>query len=75
MLKRPRTPTTNPAMDYHTADSEHALKRARPFGLMDEVLFHTPTCSQLVLCVIIFSLCARSFEFLWAFLGKVKLFS
>uniref|UniRef100_A0A164W506 TOPLESS zinc finger domain-containing protein n=1 Tax=Daucus carota subsp. sativus TaxID=79200 RepID=A0A164W506_DAUCS len=36
MLKRPRTPTTNPAMDYHTADSDHALKRARPFGLMDE---------------------------------------
>lgn len=35
MLKRPRTPTTNPAMDYHTADSD-ALKRARPFGLMDE---------------------------------------
>ena len=50
MLKRPRTPTTNPAMDYHTADSDHALKRARPFGLMDEVLSNT-TCSQLVLCL------------------------
>lgn len=69
MLKRPRTPTTNPAMDYHTADSEHALKRTRPFGLMDEVL-STLTCSQLVFCIILFSLCARSYEFLWALWGK-----
>ncbi|CAM8938645.1 unnamed protein product [Rhodiola kirilowii] len=36
MLKRPRTPTNNPAMDYQTADSEHVLKRPRPFGLSDE---------------------------------------
>lgn len=37
MSKRPRTPTNNPAMDYQTADSEHVLKRARPFGMSDEV--------------------------------------
>ncbi|GMY35822.1 topless-related protein 4-like [Fagus crenata] len=37
ILKRPRTPTNNPAMDYQTADSEHVLKRSRPFGMPDEV--------------------------------------
>ncbi|XP_058226713.1 topless-related protein 4-like [Rhododendron vialii] len=38
MLKRPRTPPpSNLAMDYQTADSEHMLKRSRPFGLSDEV--------------------------------------
>ncbi|XP_055960299.1 topless-related protein 4-like isoform X2 [Mercurialis annua] len=37
ILKRPRTPTNNPAMDYQTADSEHVLKRTRPFGISDEV--------------------------------------
>ncbi|KAK9282441.1 hypothetical protein L1049_005359 [Liquidambar formosana] len=37
MLKRPRTPPNNPAMDYQTADSEHVLKRSRPFGMSDEV--------------------------------------
>ncbi|KAJ6759004.1 TOPLESS-RELATED PROTEIN 1-RELATED [Salix koriyanagi] len=38
ILKRPRTPpTNNPAIDYQTADSEHVLKRPRPFGLSDEV--------------------------------------
>lgn len=38
ILKRPRTPpTNNPAMDYQTADSEHVLKRPRPFGISDEV--------------------------------------
>ncbi|PON99819.1 Topless-related protein [Trema orientale] len=37
ILKRPRTPpTNNPAMDYQTADSEHVLKRSRPFGISDE---------------------------------------
>ncbi|KAL6223866.1 hypothetical protein ACLB2K_002723 [Fragaria x ananassa] len=37
LLKRPRTPPTNkPAMDYQTADSEHVLKRPRPFGVSDE---------------------------------------
>ncbi|KAL5539764.1 hypothetical protein UlMin_003025 [Ulmus minor] len=37
ILKRPRTPPgNNPAMDYQTADSEHVLKRSRPFGLSDE---------------------------------------
>nr|XP_048324679.1 topless-related protein 4 [Ziziphus jujuba var. spinosa] len=33
MLKRPN----NPTMDYQTADSEHALKRSRPFGIPEEV--------------------------------------
>lgn len=38
ILKRPRTPpTNNPVMDYQTADSEHVLKRSRPFGVTDEV--------------------------------------
>ncbi|GAB4828259.1 Topless- protein 4 [Ancistrocladus abbreviatus] len=38
LLKRPRTPPSNSAaMDYQTADSEHVLKRARPFGISDEV--------------------------------------
>ncbi|XP_020537820.1 topless-related protein 4 isoform X2 [Jatropha curcas] len=38
IIKRPRTPpTNNPAMDYQTADSEHVLKRTRPFGISDEV--------------------------------------
>uniref|UniRef100_A0A5B7ANF3 Putative topless-related protein 4 isoform X1 n=1 Tax=Davidia involucrata TaxID=16924 RepID=A0A5B7ANF3_DAVIN len=39
ILKRPRTPpTNNSAVDYLTADSEHVLKRSRPFGISDEVL-------------------------------------
>ncbi|GAB4832838.1 Topless- protein 4 [Ancistrocladus abbreviatus] len=38
LLKRPRTPPSNSAaMDYQTADSEHVLKRSRPFGGPDEV--------------------------------------
>lgn len=38
ILKRPRTPPNNAAVDYQTADSEHALKRSRPFGMSDEVV-------------------------------------
>ncbi|XP_044471816.1 topless-related protein 4-like [Mangifera indica] len=37
LLKWPRTPTNNPGMDYQTADSEHVLKRTRPFGISEEV--------------------------------------
>ncbi|KAL2929672.1 Topless-related protein 4 [Bienertia sinuspersici] len=38
MVKRPRTPpSNNAAMDYQTADSEHVLKRSRPFGAPEEV--------------------------------------
>ncbi|AES91574.2 putative transcription factor WD40-like family [Medicago truncatula] len=37
LLKRPRTPPNNPAMDYQTADSDHVMKRTRPFGISDEV--------------------------------------
>ncbi|XP_038696642.1 topless-related protein 4-like isoform X2 [Tripterygium wilfordii] len=36
LLKRPRTPTNNLAMDYQMADSEHMLKRSRPYGIPDE---------------------------------------
>lgn len=37
ILKRPRTPpSNNAALDYQTADSEHVLKRSRPFGISDE---------------------------------------
>lgn len=48
MLKRPRTPTTNPAVDYQTADSEHVLKRTRPFGLSEEV--KSISISSVLLC-------------------------
>lgn len=38
IVKRPRTPpNNNSAMDYQTADSEHVLKRHRPFGAPEEV--------------------------------------
>ncbi|KAI4376676.1 hypothetical protein MLD38_014413 [Melastoma candidum] len=38
ILNHPRTPpTNNSVMDYQTADSEHVLKRSRPFGISDEV--------------------------------------
>ncbi|XP_047307571.1 topless-related protein 4-like isoform X2 [Impatiens glandulifera] len=41
LLKRPRSPpTNNTAADYQSADSEHVLKRARPFGMIDEVNNH-----------------------------------
>ncbi|XP_054821523.1 topless-related protein 4-like isoform X1 [Prosopis cineraria] len=42
ILKRPRTPTNNPAMDYQTADSDHVLKRTRPFGISDEQVNNLP---------------------------------
>lgn len=43
MLKRPRTPpTNNPAMDYQTADSEHLLKRSRPFGFSSDEVNNLP---------------------------------
>lgn len=44
MLKRPRTPTNNSAVDYQTADSEHMLKRSRPFGVSDEVCYIILSC-------------------------------
>ncbi|KAL9665557.1 hypothetical protein QQ045_020978 [Rhodiola kirilowii] len=37
LLKHPRTPSSNPAMDYQSADSEHVLKRPRPRAMSDEV--------------------------------------
>ncbi|KAL9224439.1 hypothetical protein vseg_000469 [Gypsophila vaccaria] len=38
MVKRPRTPPTNgTAIDYQSGDSDHVLKRPRPFGPSDEV--------------------------------------
>ena len=43
MVKRPRTPPANNlAMDYQTADSENVLKRPRPFGISEEVLYLPP---------------------------------
>ncbi|KAB2065464.1 hypothetical protein ES319_A09G090300v1 [Gossypium barbadense] len=36
-LKHPRTPPTNPSVDYPSADSDHVSKRARPMGISDEV--------------------------------------
>ncbi|CAN6459524.1 unnamed protein product [Victoria cruziana] len=38
LLKHPRTPpTNNPAVDYHSADSDHVSKRTRAIGISDEV--------------------------------------
>ncbi|KAJ6802893.1 topless-related protein 1-like isoform X1 [Iris pallida] len=37
LLKRPMTPSnSNPVVDYHSAESEHVLKRTRPMGISDE---------------------------------------
>ncbi|CAL5339434.1 unnamed protein product [Camellia sinensis] len=47
ILKRPRTPTNNAAVDYQTADSEHVLKRSRPFGIPDEVLHNNSSVNNL----------------------------
>ncbi|KAF5945849.1 hypothetical protein HYC85_016077 [Camellia sinensis] len=47
ILKRPRTPTNNAAVDYQTADSEHVLKRSRPFGMPDEVLHNNSSVNNL----------------------------
>ncbi|KAL8099074.1 protein TOPLESS-like [Apium graveolens] len=35
-LKHPRTPQTNPSLDYPSVDSDHVAKRTRPMGLSDE---------------------------------------
>jgi len=37
-LKHPRTPPTNPSVDYPSGDSEHVAKRTRPIGISDEVI-------------------------------------
>lgn len=37
-LKHPRTPQTNPSLDYPSVDSDHVAKRTRPLGLSDEVI-------------------------------------
>nr|KYP56781.1 Vegetative incompatibility protein HET-E-1 [Cajanus cajan] len=36
-LKHPRTPPTNPSVDYPSGDSDHVSKRTRPMGITDEV--------------------------------------
>ncbi|KAL1298046.1 topless-related protein 1 isoform X1 [Arachis hypogaea] len=36
-LKHPRTPPTNPSVDYPSGDSDHVSKRTRPMGMSDEV--------------------------------------
>lgn len=49
MLKRPRTPpTNNPALDYQTADSEHLLKRSRPFAIQEEASISTASLFRLL---------------------------
>ncbi|KAK8914551.1 Topless-related protein 1 [Platanthera zijinensis] len=40
-LKRPVTPSSNPPVDYHSADSEHVLKRSRAVGISEEVALPT----------------------------------
>ncbi|KAG0491392.1 hypothetical protein HPP92_004790 [Vanilla planifolia] len=41
LLKRPLTPSSNPPVDYHSADSDHVIKRSRPMGLPEEVAIPT----------------------------------
>ncbi|XP_023762146.2 protein TOPLESS-like [Lactuca sativa] len=36
-LKHPRTPPTNPSLDFPSGDSDHVSKRTRPMGITDEV--------------------------------------
>ncbi|KAL9413868.1 hypothetical protein AB3S75_042372 [Citrus x aurantiifolia] len=36
-LKHPRTPPTNPSVDYPSKDFDHPSKRTRPIGISDEV--------------------------------------
>ncbi|KAJ8755367.1 hypothetical protein K2173_019165 [Erythroxylum novogranatense] len=36
-LKHPRTPPTNPSVDYPSGESDHVAKRTRPLGISDEV--------------------------------------
>jgi WD40 repeat protein len=36
-LKHPRTPSTNPSLDYPSGDSDHVTKRTRAMGITDEV--------------------------------------
>ncbi|KAH9715453.1 protein TOPLESS [Citrus sinensis] len=36
-LKHPRTPPTNPSVDYPSGDSDHLSKRTRPIGISDEI--------------------------------------
>ncbi|KAJ6706527.1 TOPLESS-LIKE PROTEIN [Salix purpurea] len=36
-LKHPRTPPSNPPIDYPSGDSDHVAKRTRPMGISDEV--------------------------------------
>lgn len=36
-LKHPRTPPTNPSVEYPSADSDHVSKRPKPMGMSDEV--------------------------------------
>lgn len=60
MLKRPRTPSGNPATEYQSADSEHVLKRSRPIGISDEVI-----CSDFALIYTLKVYISWSFSFLW----------
>ncbi|XP_065050198.1 protein TOPLESS-RELATED PROTEIN 2-like [Musa acuminata AAA Group] len=44
-LNHPRLPTSSPGIDYHTAESEHLMKRIR-IGQADEVSFSGATYSR-----------------------------
>ncbi|KAK4754266.1 hypothetical protein SAY87_002370 [Trapa incisa] len=37
VLKHPRTPPTNPSLDYQSGDPDHISKRTRPLGISDEM--------------------------------------
>ncbi|XLS74603.1 hypothetical protein HN51_031468 [Arachis hypogaea] len=44
-LKHPRTPPTNPSIDYPSRGSDHVSKRTRPMGMSDEVNLHVNVLS------------------------------
>jgi hypothetical protein len=45
-LKHPRTPPTNPSVDYPSGDSDHVSKRTRPMGISDEVILFGSYCTH-----------------------------
>lgn len=60
IVKRPRTPTTNQAIDYQTADSDHVLKRTRAFGLSDEVTHYFLNLPFSVVKLFVIVICSGS---------------
>lgn len=66
ILKRP----SNSAMDYQTADSEHALKRPRTFGMSDEVF---PCLSYSFILFLHHSLMSCIFCWFWFILLMINI--